>query len=255
MLESLHIYPWEILCVVLFAGILFYFRRQRAAKEPAVKDSAKDVKGAKPAAAGPRKAGKARETPEEMFMDLRRQALETTAGNLALQGELKPNEPWGALMEMGIPSSVVTLACFADGNASLYYKTGGGMIGGISHENVRKAAQEFTTLARKALPRMRRTATYPLPEPDKVRFYVLTSRGIYSTETDREALGETESELSALFSSGQEVVAQMREVQEQKSHGGRGAPVRPAPAIDEPTDPPASSPSPPADPGDETVAL
>jgi hypothetical protein len=250
MLESLHIYPWEIFCVLIFAGILFYFRRERAAKEPTAKDRAKDGKGAKPAGvAGPKKAGKVKETPEEMFMDLRRQALETTAGNLALQGELKPNEPWGALMEMGIPSSVVTLACFADGNASLYYKTGGGMIGGISHENVRKAAQEFTTLARKALPRMRRTTTYPLPEPDKVRFYVLTSRGIYATETDRETLGETESELSALFYSGQEVVAQMREVQEQKSHGGRGAPVRPAPTIDEPpADPPL-----PFD-GNETVA-
>lgn len=248
-MESLHIYPWEVLCVIIFAAVLFYFRRERARQNPVKEDKGKDAKGAKPGggAPGPRKAAKAKESPEEVFMDLRRQALETTAGNLALTGELKPNEPWGALMEMGIPNSVVTLACFADGDARLYYKTGGGMIGGISHENVRKAAQEFTTLARKALPKMRRTATYPLPEPDKVRFYVLTSRGIYATETDREALGETESELSTLFYSGQEVVAQMREVQEQKSLGGRGAPMRPAPMMDEPMEEPPAA-------GDEPAA-
>jgi hypothetical protein len=50
-----------------------------------------------------------------------------------------------------------------------------------------------------------------------VRFYALTPRGTFTTETDRETLGESQSELSALFSSGQEVVAQMRQVQAQRA--------------------------------------
>ena len=43
----------------------------------------------------------------------------------------------------------MTLACFGDGDASLFYKTGGGMVGGIGHESVRKAAKELTVLARR----------------------------------------------------------------------------------------------------------
>jgi hypothetical protein len=226
----MHIYPIEVISMAILGVALWYFRRsQKAQAGPAA------AKGAKPGApaAGPKKGGKVKATPEETYMGLRQQALETTVESLALAVPLKPNDPWGALMEMGIPNSVVTLACFADGDARFYYKTGGGMVGGVSHENVRKASQQFLTLARKALPKMRRTASYPLPEPDKVRFYVLTSRGVYATETYREELGETESELSALFSSGQEVVAQMREVQEQKSQGMKPLP-RPAPMMDPP---------------------
>jgi hypothetical protein len=119
-------------------------------------------------------------------------------------------------MELGIPNSVVTLACFADGDAGLYYKSGGGMKGGIGHEAVRKVAKEFVTLARQAVPKMLRTTSFPLPGPDRVRFYVLTAQGILTTETDRETLGETEGELSVLFYAGQEVVTQMRQVQEQR---------------------------------------
>ncbi len=120
-------------------------------------------------------------------------------------------------MEMGVANSVVTLACFADGDASVLYRTGGGMIGGISHENVRKASKELVALAQTALARMTKTASQPLPGPDRVRFYVLTPRGVLTTETGREALGERRTELSPLFYSGQEVVAQMRQAGEQKA--------------------------------------
>jgi hypothetical protein len=154
-------------------------------------------------------------------MRLRQESIETPAASLGLSGELKPNEPYGILMEMGVPNSVVTLACFANGDARLYYKTGGGMVGGISHEKVRKAAQEFSSLARKALPRMSRVTSYPVPHEDRVRFYVLTPRGVFTTETDREVLGEPGNELAPLFYSGQEVVTQMRQVQEQRDMRSR----------------------------------
>ncbi|HEY0513508.1 MAG TPA: hypothetical protein VGH73_16480 [Thermoanaerobaculia bacterium] len=212
-MESLHIYPWEIFALIVFGAILYYFKRDRTPKGSA----AAPAKRAMPGIPGLKKAAPAAaESPEEVYTNLRQQALETVAENLALPAGPKV-EPFGVLMEMGIPKSVVTLVCFADGNASLYYKTGGGMVGGVSHENVRKAAQEFTALARKTLPRMKRATTYPLPEPDRVRFYALTSRGIFTIETYREDLGETQSDLSALFYSGQEVVTQMRQAQEQRS--------------------------------------
>jgi hypothetical protein len=228
-MERYHIYPWEVILVIALVAVVLYVRRQQALRS-----------GAAPA----RNGGK--ETPEEAYMRLRYQALTTIAARLGLPGELKPNDPYGVLMEMGIPKSVVTLAAFADGDARLYYKTGGGMVGGISHESVRRAAQEFVGLSRKVLGRMAKVTEYPVPGPDRVRFYVLTPRGVFTTETDRQRLGETASDLSTLFYSGQEVVTQMRQVQETRE-AARPLMV-PRPPVFEDEEPPAEEPAPPAEP-------
>jgi hypothetical protein len=203
-LEAIHIYPWEIVCVAVFVAVLVYFKRERKQKE--------DKKAAP--AAPTRREPKVEDAPEVKYRKLRLAALETTPEDRGLTAE--PGKPFGALMEIGM-SSVVTLICFADGDASLYYASGGGMIGGSAHENVRKSAQWFVALARKALPKMTRTDAFPAPEPDMVRFYVLTPQGVFTTETDRESLADPASELSTLYFSGQEVVTQMREVQELKA--------------------------------------
>lgn len=205
-----HIHPIQPILLIVFIVAFIWYRK----------------KNAPPAAAGPAAPGagrpavtrpaKVEEPPEAVYMRMRKRALDKVPANFVLEGH--EDEPYGALMEMVISDSAVTLACFADGDAGLYYQSGGGMVGGGAHENVRKAAKDFLTLAGKAVPRMIKTANHPLPAPGRVRFYVLTPKGILTTETDREALAEESgNELSALFYSGQEVVAQMRQVQAQKT--------------------------------------
>jgi len=216
----MHIYPWEVIAIILLVAGLIYFRRKN---QPAT--TRDPITGRKVAA-------KVNQTPEEAYMDLRRQAIETDPQRLALPGGRKPEDVFGVVMEMGISSSVVTLACFADGDARVYYKTGGGMIGGVSHENVRAAAKDLVARAQKAQGRMIKTAAHPLPADDRVRFYVLTGRGVLTTETSRQALGERQGELSALFASGQEVVAQMRQVEEERTKTTFAPP--PMPPQDEP---------------------
>ena len=221
----MHIYPWEVVSILLLVAGLIYFRRKNA--PPTTRDPL----------TGRKVAVKVEQTPEEAYMELRRQAIETDPKRLALPGERKPEEAFGVVMEMGISSSVVTLACFADGDARVYYKTGGGMIGGISHENVRVAAKDLVARAQKAQGRMIKTTSYPLPADDRVRFYVLTPRGVLTTETSRQALGERQGELTSLFASGQEVVAQMRLVEEQRPKNTFAPP--PMPPADEPDPEPA----------------
>src|SRR5262245_43410641 len=196
-----HIQLWEPIAVIVLTVLFLWFRRKQKQKAEAE---------ARAAAARPMRA----RTAEEIYMDMRRQAFATTAQNLGR--DPKGSEPYGLLMEMGIQISVVTLVCFVDGDANVYYKTGGGMIGGLSHEDVRNASKAFVALAPKALPKMVKTTDFPLPGMDKVRFYVLTPQGVFTTETSRQTLANPKSELGALFYSGQEVVAQMRQIQEQK---------------------------------------
>lgn len=206
-----HIHPIQVILLIVFIAAFWYYKKKNAPQGSGA--AAAPGAGSRPAATRP---AKVEEPPEAVYARLRKRALDKVPANFVLGGN--EDEPYGALMEMVISDSAVTLACFADGDAGLYYQSGGGMVGGGAHESVRKAAKDFLTLAGKAVPRMIKTANHPLPAPGRVRFYVLTPKGILTTETDREALGEeSRSELSALFYSGQEVVAQMRQVQAQKT--------------------------------------
>jgi hypothetical protein len=206
-----HISPIKVIFVLILAAALWYMKRKQGPGK-----ALSGLPGNAPPAARSAVA-KVVKSPEEVYMGMREAALLRDPEQLFLPDGLKPDEPYGALMEMGIPNSVVTLACFADGDAGIYYKTGGGMKGGGSHETVRRAAKQFIALSHKALPRMVKTDTHPLPDAEKVRFYVLTPKGTFTTEAHRQALGGSENELSALFYSGQDVVGQMRQVQEEKA--------------------------------------
>jgi hypothetical protein len=201
----------KILIVLVLAGILWYTKRKPGGAKAVSAVPGSDLPAARPAVT------KTVRSPEEVYLGLRDGALHKAPEQLFLPDGLKAEEPFGALMEMAVPNDVITLACFADGDAGVYYKTGGGMKGGGSHENVRRAAKQFVALSQRALPRMIKTDAHPLPEADKVRFYVLTPKGTFTTEAPRQALGGAENDLSALFYGGQEVVAQMRQVQEQKT--------------------------------------
>ena len=207
-----HIHPLEPIGVIVLIVVLWYLRKKKAEQAGGAKGSP-----ARNAGAAVERAARPEPQPEAVYMNLRRRAIETVPDTLGLPGEIKEQDAYGLLMEMAVPNSTVTLACFANGEANLYYRTGGGMVGGIAHENVRNAAKELVALAQQSLPLMSKTRDYPLPGQDSVRFYALTPRGVLSTETDRAALADPQNELSALFYSGQEVVSQMRQAQAEKS--------------------------------------
>lgn len=207
--------PFETTALIGLTAAFLYYRWKQKQKEGPKK---------LPFGVGPvqtaRSAPKAAKPPEEVYAGLRKEALETSPMNVGMAGQIQDDDPYGVLMEMTIASSVVTLACFGSGDASVYYQTGGGMVGGVSHEPVRKAAKELVAQAQMALPRMKKTNEYPLPSPDSVRFYVLTPKGVFTTETSRQSLSDSKNALAALFYSGQEVVSQMRQVQEDRRASG-----------------------------------
>lgn len=236
----MHVNPYELIATVILIVVYWYMRRKKKQEEAAKAGPGPRVSGAPPAVPKPVKV---QEPPEVVYMNIRKKILETSRESLGLPGE--PGEanrmaPYGLVMEMGIANSAVMLACFANGDAGVYYQTGGGMKGGLAHESVRKMVKDLIGLAEKALPKMSRAIAQPLPGPGKVRFFVLTPRGLATAETDREELADPGNELGPLFVSGQEVVSQMREVQEQRrAEFASGAatpppPTGPAPVPAEP---------------------
>ena len=218
-----HIHPIQWILLIGTVAALVWYRRKNAPP-----GAAKWSFGGEPRAPVSQKAKpeQPEASAETIYKELRKKALETPRSRLALPEGFPEDAPHGLLMEIGMAgSSVVTLACFATGDASVYYRTGGGMRGGIGHETVRNVAKDFVSQAITILPRMIQPNGYPLPGADKVRFYALTAKGTYTIETDRESLADPESELAPVYYTGQEVVAEMRLIQEQKSQAAAGPPI------------------------------
>lgn len=207
-----HIHPLQPIAVIVLILVLVYFRKKKNAPTP----GAAAVKSVQAPRAAVQKTVKVEEPPEVVFERVRQQALATPRATLGLPGEGNENEPYGLVMEMGMADSVVLISSFANGDATLCYQTGGGISGGGAHDNVRKAAREFVALSQKVLPRMAKVAALPLPAPGKVRFSALTTKGVLAAEVKREDLVESHA-LAPLFYSGQEVVAQMRQVQAERT--------------------------------------
>lgn len=217
--------PYQFIATVILIFVLWYMRRKKA-QAGGTLDGPKGT-GSQAAV---QKVVKPKDPPEVVYANLRKRILETPRETLGLPGDpSEAKEPYGLVMEMGISDSAVMVACFANGDAGVYYQRGGGMKGGLAHESVRKVAKDLIAQAERALPKMARFTGQPTPGPGKVRFYVLTPRGLVTAETDRESLADPGNVLAPLFYSGQEVVSQMREVQEQRRAEMAGA-AAPAPA-------------------------
>jgi hypothetical protein len=152
--------------------------------------------------------------PESVIKGLRNKFLTTKPQELGFSQKDSKPLAWGIFMEIGYPEALATLISFRDGQASLYLGTGGGVIGGIGHEKVRRAAIAFVEESEKYLNSMTKTESFPYPAVGQVKFYVRTFNGVFTAEADEAELGEGKHKLSPLFYSGQEVLTQLRLVSE-----------------------------------------
>jgi hypothetical protein len=117
-------------------------------------------------------------------------------------------------METGYPKAAASLVALADGSASIYFSSGGGIIGGQPHEAINTASRRLVELANQHLPKMSPATQYPLPTDGRVKFYMLTTQGIFSADAVEEHLGAGNHSLSALFFAGHEVITALRESSE-----------------------------------------
>jgi hypothetical protein len=153
------------------------------------------------------RARKAR-ADSEVMRGLRLRVLEAPPEEIGLSDA--GDEPFAVLMDIGLDRATATLFAASTGDASIYLSSGGGVIGGYAHENVRAAAKALVTEAAQHLSRMQRVSEFPCPAAGNVRFYVRTREAIYAAEAADSALGEKADALWPLFYAGQEVLTQLR---------------------------------------------
>lgn len=161
--------------------------------------------------------------PAEIYTELRKRILSLSPGEVGVKPTAKLPNVWGILMEMGFRNGTAnfgaaTLVCLAEGTTSLYYSSGGGILGCGNLQPVSKASRAFLGVAEMSSPLMEVTEAFPLPRIGKVRFYVLTYAGALTGEVDEAVLNRGKHPLTRLFFYGQEVITQIRMQQEQKKN-------------------------------------
>lgn len=116
-------------------------------------------------------------------------------------------------MDWGVTSGTATVVAVSDGSASIYLSSGGGYLGGFSHESIREAARNMVKVAAEVQSQTTATTIYPLPGRGEVIFYLLTDAGIFTASGSEEELKAHRHFLSKLGDAGQEVITQYRLIQ------------------------------------------
>ncbi len=147
---------------------------------------------------------------EATYLKLRTQILQLDPVEVGITpSRLLPNV-WGILIETGYKEAPVSLVALADGTASLYFGTGGGMLGGGRIPAVASAARALVGAAVDFVLDMPPTKKFPLPAVGEVKFIMLTFSGKYAQTAQVNDLARGQHPLSPLYFRGEEVVTQFR---------------------------------------------
>jgi hypothetical protein len=151
---------------------------------------------------------------DDTYSALRRQALSVRRAEVGIPAPSPEAPVWGVLMETGYHEGTATLIALGDGTTSLYLSTGGGVVGGHAHQDVRQANAEFVETANRFRRHLEPTDSFPLAAKGYTIFYVLTDSGVLTGGGREEDLGLERDTLSPLFHAGHRVIAQLRSLSE-----------------------------------------
>lgn len=155
------------------------------------------------------------EQKENPFNGLRQMALSATHEQLGLETSDK-NKVFGILMDWDLGDGIATVTAYETGDASMYLSSGGGVIGGGQHDNVRQAVFPYVQLGQEFLSKSKKTDSTPLPDKDCVRFYLLTNKGTYYAQEKMKNIENESSDWSRLFEEANKVLTELRLTIEEK---------------------------------------
>ncbi len=158
-------------------------------------------------------------TPADDIAALRSQVFALEPAEIGISAENFAHPVWGMVMETGFDDGFFTLVTLADGSTSLYFSSGGGMIGAGEYPAVRRAVGHYLAGAQYFFDRAEPVDEYPRPAPGKVLFYFLGFDGVAAYGAPELKLGIGEDALSNLFYAAHGVIEEIRKVRESLSSG------------------------------------
>lgn len=151
-----------------------------------------------------------------IYNELRSRVFASTPEEIGISCFTPNHKIWCVVMEVGLRGNSFSLIAMIDGNASIYFSNGGGIIGGIGHEQVRLRANEFNHSADTSFGYFQRhdSKTYFLPKTGEVIFYVITKNGVFSAKASEADLDKNRHALSSVFMAANTVITELRLIEE-----------------------------------------
>jgi hypothetical protein len=146
------------------------------------------------------------------FQELRNKAFNVTAKELGIILSENETKVYGIVMDWEMGGATASTVAFQTGDASLYLSSGGGVIGGGTHQNVKIAAKNFVKMADSFFEKSTKTENNTLPEANSVNFYLLTNKGVYVAREKMENFENNSSEWISLFEQGNRVLTELRNI-------------------------------------------
>ena len=157
--------------------------------------------------------------PAEVYLGLRAQALDLTAEQLDPSAAAAP--VLALLMETAYAEAVATLVGLADGTTSMYFSSGGGVIGAGGHPQVAAATQRCLELTAASLGALTPAeGEIGLPTDGRTQFVAVAPATRLTAIAVEDELAAGEHPLSPLFDAAHEVIAAIRLVE--AAEGGTG---------------------------------
>ena len=150
-------------------------------------------------------------TFDDAYLSLRGLALNVQPAEI---GVAAGAPAYGALLEIDMGKAVITLACFATGDASLYYSNGGGMVGGIGIPKVRAEAIRMVNAYGDEVDLLAPVNEVELPTDGHVSFIALTAHGLSANTASIDEILMGGTRFANLFDAGQRVITAFRESDE-----------------------------------------
>src|SRR6267378_4634563 len=148
-------------------------------------------------------------------LDLRANLLGSSPSDYGLKPTAELPRVWAAIMDIGMRNGGASIVAVADGSASMYTSTGGGMIGAGEHPSGRAAGLHFLRIVERVLDAMRPTADAPLPSAGEYAFVALTYDGKRRATEAEGKLSQPTHPLFPAFVAGHELTTAMRLLQEE----------------------------------------
>lgn len=156
--------------------------------------------------------------PTEVYAGLRDQILGLDPARAGIGPSADLPTVWGLMMETGYPNGTATLVALADGTTSMYFSSGGGVIGAGEYAQVARATRRLLEVTERYVPDMPPAAgDDALPAAGRVIVRALTYQGERGAEAAEDDLGHRRHVLSPVFHAAHEVITQIRILHEQRS--------------------------------------
>lgn len=140
----------------------------------------------------------------EGYTNLRELIFNFNPEDLSFPPDTEKPEVWGVVIDENhvFPAKLIlTVVTLADvtGTTSVYTSGGGAFLGLGEDKTMAQAARSLRARAQTCYRNLQKTETFPLPEPGRLRIYILTFSGVYFADVGVEEVSDKSHPLHGLY--------------------------------------------------------